>query len=168
MNTTLSEYEQQAIDFMNATNAKIDISFLKTGKHWEDDKDERDIYKVTIKMGRREYTFNFGNSIDASGKYMVQYGAQVRRFHDKNKARMSAATASSVKVNENYKVPSHYDILSAITKDDPGTFENFCSEFGYDTDSRKAERTYNAVKDEYTNVALLFTDAEIERLQEIQ
>jgi hypothetical protein len=27
------------------------------------------------------------------------------------------------------------------------SFEAFCSEFGYDTDSRTAERTYNACRD---------------------
>lgn len=168
MNTQPSEYEQQAIDFLTATGTKIDISFLKNGKHFEDDKDERDIYKVTIKRGRRQYTVNFGNSINKIGKYIVQYGSKELRFHDKKKAIMSAAKASSVKDNPDYNAPSYYDILATITKYDPGTFEDFCSDFGYDTDSKKAEKTYLAVKEEYENVAKLFTDSEIEKLQEIQ
>jgi hypothetical protein len=64
--------------------------------------------------------------------------------------------------------PSAYDVLTCLTKCDPGTFENFCSDFGYDTDSRKAERTYKAVCDEWEQVSKLFNEQEIELLQEIQ
>ena len=52
--------------------------------------------------------------------------------------------------------PTEYDIVSCITKADPGTFEDFCSEFGYDTDSRQAEKTYRAVKSEWNKVARVF------------
>jgi hypothetical protein len=54
-----------------------------------------------------------------------------------------------------------------MTTYNPGTFEDFCSEHGYDTDSKKAECTYNAVKDEYMNLCILFTDEEMEMLSEI-
>lgn len=64
--------------------------------------------------------------------------------------------------------PNAYDVLSCITKYDPGTFEDFCSDFGYDEDSRSAEKTYNAVCEEWENISLLFTYEEIEQLQEIQ
>ena len=33
--------------------------------------------------------------------------------------------------------PVAYDVLAAITKTDPGSFEDFCDELGYDSDSRK-------------------------------
>ena len=69
--------------------------------------------------------------------------------------------------NPNKKSPNSYDVLACLTKYDPGNFENFCSDFGYDTDSKKAEKTYLAVKDEYLNVTRLFTDSEIEILNEI-
>jgi hypothetical protein len=62
--------------------------------------------------------------------------------------------------------PSKYDVLACITNRDPGSFEDFCSDFGYDTDSRKAERTYKAVCKEYKAVDRLFGDI-IEELQEI-
>lgn len=64
--------------------------------------------------------------------------------------------------------PRAYDFLTCITKNDPDTFENFCSEFGYDTDSRRAETTYKAVKKEWEKVSKFFSPAEIEALQEIQ
>lgn len=64
--------------------------------------------------------------------------------------------------------PSAYDVLACLTKYEPGTFEDFCSEFGYDTDSKRAEKTYNAVRDEYLNVSRLFNEDEMEMLREIQ
>ena len=62
--------------------------------------------------------------------------------------------------------PTEYDIVSCITKADPGTFEDFCSEFGYDTDSRQAEKTYRAVKSEWNKVARVF-GAEGECLEDL-
>lgn len=64
--------------------------------------------------------------------------------------------------------PSAYDVLACLTKYDVGSFDNFCSEFGYDTDSRKAYKTYKAVLKEWKNVELLFTSEQLELLQEIQ
>ena len=61
--------------------------------------------------------------------------------------------------------PTFYDILTCLTKYDPGSFENFCGDFGYDEDSRSAERTYKAVVKEYKAMARLFSEEELEVLQ---
>jgi len=63
--------------------------------------------------------------------------------------------------------PTPYDVLACLTKYEVGTFENFCSEFGYDEDSRKAFKTYKAVLKEYAGVQRIWDDNEIEELQEI-
>ena len=63
--------------------------------------------------------------------------------------------------------PTLYDILTCLQKYDVGSFENFCDDFGYDTDSRSAERTYKAVCKEYEAVDRLFYDI-IDELAEIQ
>jgi hypothetical protein len=55
-----------------------------------------------------------------------------------------------------------------LTKSDPETFEDFCDNFGYDTDSRKAEKVYRAVVREFEGMSRLFTEEELEQLQEIQ
>lgn len=64
-------------------------------------------------------------------------------------------------------VPSAYDVLACLQKYDPGTFEDFCSNCGYDEDSRAAERIYFAVQKEYTQLARLFTPEQMEELAEI-
>jgi len=68
------------------------------------------------------------------------------------------------------KKPSEYDVLATICKYDIGSFEDFCSEFGYDEDSRKAERTYKACLKEWKDVERVFGgDGEcLEELQEIE
>lgn len=65
-------------------------------------------------------------------------------------------------------IPNAYDVLAVITKYEIGNFEDFCSEFGYDTDSRSAFKTYKAVMKEWKNVEKLFTPDQLEQLQEIQ
>lgn len=64
--------------------------------------------------------------------------------------------------------PDEYDIITCITKSDPGSFEDFCAEFGYDSDSRSAERIYKAVKREWENVLRVFGEGEcLDDLREI-
>jgi hypothetical protein len=181
MKTTISDYEQQAIDFLQSTGTEFLCEFLKYGKHFQDDKESRDIYKITLKRGKRSYSFNFGQSI-----------AKSKRFQDKLNKRIYTQSGGNLG-DHNYRflypekfpknvyeekygdfkviqgeAPNAYDVLACITKNDPYTFENFCSEFGYDTDSRKAKKVYKAVLNEWQNISMLFSDSEIEKLQEIQ
>lgn len=63
--------------------------------------------------------------------------------------------------------PTMYDILSTIEKYDPESFENFCDNNGYDQGSRKTERIYNAVQNEYDNISIMFNEEELEVLKSI-
>jgi len=170
--TTISSYEQQAIDFLNQTETVLSVKFIKHGKHFADDKESRDIYECELKRGSRSYKFNFGQSLAKSGEFIVKDKNPrfTKTFNKKSDAMNYAGkigNSFNVSKNRDFNAPTSYDILACITKYNPNTFEDFCSEFGYDTDSKKAEKTYNAVKDEYINVCALFTDKEIEQLQEI-
>ena len=176
-----SEYEQQAEAFLKATNTEFKCEFSHNGKHFVEDNDPRDIYNITITRGRRSYTFRFGQSIVDSGFYYTMGKQKVnidRKYLLKeNKANLihHIRRESDFQFMNNKKsdtihypvAPTAYDVLSCLTKSDPGTFEDFCSTYGYDEDSRKAEKIYNAVLDEWKNVCALFTDGEIEQLQEI-
>jgi hypothetical protein len=64
--------------------------------------------------------------------------------------------------------PTAYDVLSCITKYDCGTFAEFCSEVGYDVDSRSAYKIYKAVMKEWKNIEKMFTPTELEVLRNIQ
>ena len=70
--------------------------------------------------------------------------------------------------------PTMYDILACLTKTDPGSYSDFCNNFGfdmYDENTGKIEkesnRIYKAVCNEFKNVDRLFSDI-IEELYQIQ
>lgn len=73
--------------------------------------------------------------------------------------------------------PSAYDVLATMQKDDPGSFEEFADDFGYqkyeDTYTgrriinRKSEKTYDAVVREWENIRDFFTEKELEELRGI-
>ena len=69
-------------------------------------------------------------------------------------------------IAEGPKTPSFYDVLSCLTKNDCGTFEDFCREFGYESYNdcytgcnKKSMKIYKAVCREYKAVCRLFGDA---------
>ena len=179
-----NKYEQQANDFLKKTGAEIKIEYLYHGKHFVDDVRMRDVYKITISRGKRSYTFNFGQSIAKSG-LRLQMGKKVilielpednkhlgqkknetaLRYWIKNRIDFDILPSDKITYPEQ---PSNYDILACLQKYDVGSFEDFCGEFGYDEDSRMAEKTYNAIREEYTNLCTIFTDEEMELMQEIQ
>ena len=172
---TENSYEKQAIDFLEQTGTVFFAKYLKTDKYFPDDKEQRDIYECELIKGGRSYKFTFGQSINCSGEFIL-LDARLKAKFNRNfaskqeieKLRLSLTDKRNVKANKNYSIPTAYDVLTSLTKYDPGTFENFCSEFGYDTDSRKAEKTYEAVKVEYYNVSRLFTESELEKIREIE
>lgn len=86
-------------------------------------------------------------------------------FTDENRHSFRVKFGQSHANGEKY--PTAYDVLACLTKSDPGTLENFCSEMGYDLDSKKAERIYNSVREEWENVFNFFTDEQLTELQNI-
>lgn len=66
--------------------------------------------------------------------------------------------------------PSAYDVLACISSDVncPNTFEDFCSEYGYESDSIKALQTFRRCSRFAARLRSFFTPSEIEELQEIR
>lgn len=162
-----SEYEIQAETFLKEYAITYTAVFLFHGPHWEGDKDFRDVYECILKReGKRPLTVRFGQSQRESRNYWKApkgYKGMGNRIRYDNSGRLGMDGWMPTKV----KAPSAYSLLAALTKYDPGSFENFCGEYGYDTDSRKAENTYRAVVAEWHQVRAFFTDTEIEKLAEI-
>lgn len=122
--------------------------------------------KVGAKM-----TINYSDCVKNpwgdSGYLANAYHNQYKVIITRNGKRMTVNFTDSVYNTENGEEPTEYDILACLEKYDVGSFEDFCLEFGYDTDSRKAEKTYKAVVKEYNNVMRVFGDV-IDELAEIQ
>ena len=64
--------------------------------------------------------------------------------------------------------PTNYDILACLEVYCPDTFEGFCSEYGYDTDSRSALNVFEAVQEQAAELNDLFSSEELEKLSEIR
>ena len=64
-------------------------------------------------------------------------------------------------------IPSEYDILACLCTYMPDTFEDFCSEFGYDNDSMSALKTYLACQKQYSQICKIFTKEQVGKLAEI-
>lgn len=176
----MTEYEIQAQNFLDDTGTTMQVEFIKYGKHFDNDKENRDIYRIIISKDttKRKFIFNFGQSINASGKYIVINDFESDDFpvgwrvHDLNNINRLIRKAKRrkhnfYKENKDFSAPSAYNVLACLTKNDPEHFEEFCACFGYDTDSRRAEEVYHAVVDEWKNVCALWSDTEIELLSEI-
>ena len=132
----MNEYDKQAENFLNDTGTEFKAKYLKNGLHFPDDKDERDIYNITLTRKERNFkwTFKFGQSLHSS--------------YFKTK-------------------PTAYDVLAGLIKCDLDTFKEFCSSYGYDEDSRKAEKIYKAVVEEWNKITRLWDAEVIKKLQEI-
>ena len=172
-----SMYKQAAEVFLTHTETEFSVEFLKNDFHFSGDKEKRDIYKITFKRGSRKFTLKFGQSIANSGFYIKQ-GARVTNIPMEALA-FSDQRIKSLGYKYNFlpiarldtihrpETPTPYDVLACLTKYEVGTFEDFCGDFGYDTDSRTAKKTYKAVKREFGKVCEMWTDAEIEAMQNI-
>lgn len=119
---------------------------------------------------------NFLNNTDTKISIKYSHYDTMPYWNDKQNRHMFKVTISRNKkrftvtfgqsIADGSKEPSYYSILACLTKFDPDTFENFCDNFGYDTDSRQAYKVYKAVVKEWENVERLFSDV-LEELQEI-
>lgn len=118
---------------------KIKTKLIKYDRYFDDDKEMRNIYRVFVYYHGNQISFTFGDSI-----HNTQMGIE----------------------------PDIDSLLETITsdyyytKEYYPTFSDFCSEFGYDTDSRKAEKAYRLCLIQGNKLHKLFNEQEIEQLRE--
>ena len=168
----MNEYTKQANIFLKKANATIKIDFvgLAVNTDWKEQK-KRNLYEITLTTPRGSMVFDFWDSIHNTETKRMTIAEYVEKRYKTRFDSLSYSEKSTAKKELAAKkaeaTPSAYEILACITKYDPGTFEDFCCEFGYNEDSRTAERIYFATQKEYTQLARLFTAEQMEELQEI-
>ena len=155
----------------NHLKLEFECKFLENKFYFADDKKKRDIYEITLKRGNRKYTFKYGQSINNSQyykdiindrTYTLDGGCRTGNYSITDITKYIAeGTGLQLIAGEN---PKLYNILVCLQKYEVGTFEEFCSEFGYDVDSITAKKTYKAVVKEYDKLCSLFNDYELELL----
>ena len=135
---TINEYEKKAIDFLKKTNVTIKIEFLKYDFHFQDDKEKRNVYKITLKRENKIHSFTFGQSI----------------FNTKKGIKPTAYDILACLTK--YDVGTFNDFINEFGF-------NLSSMAEYN----KINKLYKAVKKEFAMVKNLWSNEEFEELSEI-
>lgn len=168
-----NEYTKQAEKFLQDANAtiKIELQGRAINTMWKE-KQLRNLYAVTITTPRGSYTFDFWDSLyntELTQTTVKQYARKRFRmlYEDMTYEEQKQAFTELAQKQKEAR-PDCYDVLACLTKYDPGTFEDFCAEYGYDEDSRTAERIYIAAQNEFANLKRIFDPEQLEAMQEIE
>lgn len=139
-------------------------------------------YSVTLKNAKGQYVFDFWGSI--RDREMLEHAKEVDALQSKEtplyfkvmdfikengeKAENIPIRFRTVEVVKRLIQPTCCDILACMDILHEESFDDFCSSFGYDTDSITALKTYEAVKEQDRQLRRLFTYDELQALSEIQ
>lgn len=173
--------------FLTSKKIELKVEFVKNDKYFIDDEDKRDIYKISLKREKREIFFNFGQSIIDSGfKIVYKFADNEKKFKHTftedhlytskdinkdinklfNEKKSNFGFSAQIESIELPKPPTAYDVLACLQKHEFRDFQDFCDQYGFNSDSIKALKTYNNVVEEFKKVAYLFTDQEIEEMRD--
>lgn len=164
-----SENPEALRKILSLTVVKVENTGCR--KHFPDDTDKRIVLAVEITREGKTAAFDFGMSIrdscilspesyeeSAVCRTLFPFG-KFKTLHDVTAA-MRKIPPMRKEVNDGIL----YSILTCVRSEYscPATFDDFCTEFGYDTDSRKAYRTFEACTEQSRKLSRVFTPEEIE------
>jgi len=138
----ISEYEQQAIDFLTKYGIKYSAKFKGYKKHFSDDTEERDIFLCRLKRNGKTISFNFGQSLSET----TGTGDNPPRAYD------------LLACIQKYEPSDFHNFCGDFG------YDEFADDGGV---NRKTLKIYNAVCKEWNKVNSFFSSEEIEELQEI-
>lgn len=172
----MNEYNQQALEFLNACPAELSIVYVgRAINHLWDETEPRDMYSFILKTQKGSMNGTFWDShhntrlraLDVNGACIRKYG------YGKSSCTSSQivnATKELKKEIEDAK-PNAYTILACLEKYDVGSLDDFIYEFGYDPKNTKewanVTHIYNAVVQEYRSLCSIFTPEQMKMLREI-
>lgn len=170
----MTEYQAQAKSFLANCKATMEINFVgrEIPSHWLGETKPHNKYQFTITTPKGKYTSYFWDSLwntmvsemtqndYARKKYKMNW--DVLNYQEKVKV------IKELNVLKANAIPTEYDILAAVEKYSYDSFSDFCSEFGYSTDSISARETFLACGEEYAGLRRIFTEEQMEKMREIQ
>lgn len=125
------DYAENAKEFLDKVGAKITIRFKECGKHFADDKENRNRYRVTVTRNGKRWSYMFGDSILNTIKGIRPTAYDVLACVEK------------------YDVGTFHDFCNEFGYDE---YDD------YDRENAKAKRIYKAVCREAEKVNELFGD----------
>lgn len=118
-----------------------------------------------------DFAKKYGVKLSVLGhEYKPMWGEKQSRYVFKcrlTRVRKSYTFEFGQSIANGSQEPTMYDVLACLSKPcGIDTFEDFCDEFGYDYDSRRAERTWKGYQKEVAAMERLFGDV-MDELYEI-
>jgi len=150
--------------WLEQTNSRLLITFDRTAPFFDDDNQKRDVYSVELSRGGRTYTLPFGQSVVKSAQWRWESDWATTKYEFGGRR----PTYGDFKLNADRCQPSAASVLLCLQTRSPGTFEEFCGEYGYDTDSRRAEKTWLACVEQYLALNDMYSEAELEALGRLE
>ena len=168
-----NEYQEQALEFLRKANATMRIDVVGPDYPDWDEEHVHIRHNITITTPKGIYTFPFWGSrvqaelwdtLSALEKLARKtFGRHYEGLTNSEKAKIRKI----LRERRGELQTKEYDVLACLTAYDPGTHEDFCSEYGYDPDSIRGLKTYLAVQKEYRELSRIFTPEQLEAMQEI-
>lgn len=117
-----------------------------------DGRDGQSHWQVTLVCNGQAFSTEYSMGC-AHRHYVTPGGRRGKKAFSVPRGRITIAELERAKRSRPNN-PTLVDVMYAIVSDaqcvaNGETFEDFAAEFGYDEDSRKAERAYNGCRDEY-------------------
>lgn len=182
----MNEYEQQALDFLIKTGTNLDVEFRYTGPvDWDTDGYHHDHYRVTLKRSGREFGFDFTDSrVNSLFRKIANTPGTPDDETLRQLRKMDAATWRSFTENtsvfrprgfykkwRNHK-PTAYSVLACIGTYECGSFDDFCSDFGYNelpmSEYPRVMGIYAEVQRQSQELRRMFSEEELDMLRDIQ
>lgn len=176
MKTTINinEQDQAVAEFLKAEKISYSASFQGTKKS---DNWERDQFVVTFTNGNNSESFEYGCGIGhrlqvAKNAYKLSDSqlSGVKKLRDLiGESRLDSTILDLG--NKVYAVkPTQAGVLYCLLLDAQAAdqnFDDFCSDFGYDPDSRKDFKVYEACCETLQKIRKLFTNEQRAKLAEL-
>ena len=167
----MSEYQKQANDFAVKYNLTMQTVYLGHYARFSDNVTA--VFKITLERpNKKPFSFDFSTSTNDSYIYRIlgeskwHKGLPPKLDSSKWFTNGRKLAQGQYDISECKTSPTLYDVLACLTKHDPETFEDFCFEYDYDTDSRKAYDIFMAADKGWHEVKRMFSDC-MDELQEI-
>lgn len=120
-------------------------------------------WSIAFSRNNKQLTLDYWDSY-----YNAEYNYRIDSSNDKDiQKEMIVDGPKAGTMGRRKKSPRPYDVLSASTLQPVGSFEEFCDEFGYSNDSRKAFEVYGLVCEEVAKILAFFSKAEIDLLRTV-
>lgn len=169
----MTEVRERIQKIFKEQNITMDIYFVgfTINEDWGDTK-RRPLYEITLSSPKKTMRFHFWDSI---------YRAEIMQMTNDDYAKECYKCAyadlpsqDKIKIHKELAdkkaacALTEREVLDCLSFSDPGNFFDFCEGYGYDKDSREAEKIYHAVLKEYLGLRNIFTAEQLDELLALQ